>query len=818
MKRRKGFSLIELLGAITILGILSIITIMSVSRVIERSKKAQKEEQEKTIVMATESYMQDHKSEMPKVIGETTTISISVLKNNKYIKEDIKNGDGKSCMEHSNVTVYKQSKDKYIYTPHLYCGDEVPPAEEQAPIPTISILFTDASGEENANVFENVSEAKIVITITGGRDANNHLIPIDGYSYSISTSTHDSMDVKEVYNSGTLSGGGETEITLEKPLRDYIDVTTSSHVYVKATVRNNKGGILDETVSTEDSSGQATYQDTTNPICVSIDNQAKNDTDWVNVYSTKKSRKITATCSDGDGSGCIRDTFTRTWPNKYQTSSEYGYIQVQDNAKNVNIATNYITSDPCSLAFTENTCRVRVNVDLVRPTITINAYKRDVNGNATGGSIFNGAVTTSTENETVQFNQYKDLVNNWMNKDNYPNGIIITVTITDDLHLASYKWETNPKNINKKSDSNYNSFSTGHPEGIPEVKYPEPNLSTTNCGSRSESFNLTLTSEGMRQGRLTVKDKAGNDTIFIIQADMDRTVPRKAVTRGYKKGSGNATSSSGLSGYSSGSWLSGYVFTQGEDATDALSGGVYYRYTTSGACGSNSNKKGNYFNVNSEGTSTVKFRSCDTAGNCGDFSGDFTVNLDRTGPYCTVTKTNAGSLDGVDGTAFCHDSLVGCCGSAKEEDHCDRAGGTRNFSKLTSTTKYRMNDGLGNTSICTVTITTTTYWRQKTRSCNTWARCSEAGCETLSGWSGWRCTNTWTNAPYGECYDGLADCAGAESGFYAYNCRTRYCALHNRSPICGCSVYSAWSDWSDYDYLSCVNGNYKKCESHPRYF
>ena len=175
-------------------------------------------------------------------------------------------------------------------------------------------------------------------------------------------------------------------------------------------------------------------------------------------------------------------------------------------------------------------------------------------------------------------------------------------------------------------------------------------------------------------------------------------------------------------------------------------------------------------------------------------------------------------MEGVDGTAYCHDALVGCCGSAKEEDHCDRAGGTRNFSKLTSTTKYRMNDGLGNSSICTVTITSTTYYRQKTRSCNTWARCSAAGCQNFSGWSGWRCTNSYTNPPYGECYDGLADCAGAESGFYNYNCRTRYCTLYYSSPICGCSVYSPWSAWTDYDYLSCTDGNYKKCESHLRYF
>ena len=805
---KKGFTLIELLAAITILGILSVVTIMSISRIIQKGKDTQKAEQEKTVEMATESYMQSHKSEMPKAIGETTTIPITVLRNNNYLKEDIK-ADGKSCMEKSYTTVYKQSKDQYIYTAHIYCGDEEVPTEEEAPIPTIQILFTDASGEENEYVFENVSEAKIIINFTGGKDKDDTPIAIDGYHYSISTSNVNSNEVKEVFNSGTLSGNGKTEIKIEKALKDYIDVTQASYITVKATVRNVKGGVLDEKISSIDSSGSAKYQDTTPPYCVDISNQAKNENDWVNVYSNTKYRKLTATCSDGDGSGCIRDKFTRTWPNNDQKSAEYAYIQVKDNAGNTNVANSYVTTDPCELVFTNDTCRVRINVDLERPKIELVGYKRNSSGEIDGNSILNGATTQSTETSTLQYTKYKNLINNWMNKDNYPYGVIYKITFTDDLHLYSWKWETNKAGINNRGSGSYSTYKATNPDGIAETFFTAPDLSTTNCGKRKETVYISLVGEGMRAGKLTVKDKAGNETIFFIQADIDRTAPTTPNTYSYRWHNNNTrpTSYAGLTAYTPGTWLSGKVFTTASDSTDDISKGIYYRYTTTGRTTNENDVQGNYRNIEAEGYSYIQYRACDAAGNCGTYNDNITIMLDRTGPSCTPTKTNTGGFDGVSGTISCSDTYSGC-----------RNNNVSSFTNQKSSTSFTVYDILGNPGSCSLTVSPVTYYRTRTRSCNTWARCASAGCASYSGWSGWNCTNTYTSAPYGECYDGLADCAGAESGFYAYNCRTRSCSYYNRSSDCGCETYSDWSNWTGYDYTSCNGGTYRQCNSKLRYF
>ena len=41
-----------------------------------------------------------------------------------YLKEDIKNDKGQSCMKESFVRVFKLGQTDYSYTAYVYCGDE----------------------------------------------------------------------------------------------------------------------------------------------------------------------------------------------------------------------------------------------------------------------------------------------------------------------------------------------------------------------------------------------------------------------------------------------------------------------------------------------------------------------------------------------------------------------------------------------------------------------------------------------------------------------------------------------------------------------
>lgn len=69
MKNNKGFSLIELLGAITILGVITALALITYTRYIEQSRKKSYKMMRESAISATEEYLLDH--------PENTNVSIT---------------------------------------------------------------------------------------------------------------------------------------------------------------------------------------------------------------------------------------------------------------------------------------------------------------------------------------------------------------------------------------------------------------------------------------------------------------------------------------------------------------------------------------------------------------------------------------------------------------------------------------------------------------------------------------------------------------------------------------------------------------------
>lgn len=648
--KKKGFTLIELLAAVVILGILSILAITSITRLISKSRDVEDNQYEKTLLMAAESYMQDNKSKLPKRVGEQKVLTATFLRQKRYLKS----GD-KGC-----VDVYKETNTDYKYTVDMECkGTETNICDKTLP-EVEKIYFTDHTLEPLNNIdLDNISEARFVAQINGGKDENNKALKISGYSYAILIQTVDDPKLHEVYNTGTLNGQSKEKIKIIKNIKNYIDVTGVTNVSVVVTVVNELGC---QTVSEKDGK----YLDEDNPTCDKITGAAKNENDWINKKSGD-SRVISVSCEDGKGSGCVRSNFARTWPNDYQKDAEWAYIEVLDNAGRSSITDeSFIKGNSlCGITSYGNSCRVRVNVDKTLPTIHVKgAYQRKAgtgmvkenNNNILAiGSNKSITIDDKTASGTISANNYNNLINEWMNLAYYPNGVVFEIELSDSIHLDSWSWQTNKENIRKTSDNAYKVY--GKNADSDSKSYGE---AVGNCGTLNDTILIGFEKEGRRSGKLTVKDKAGNITTLIISANLDRVAPAKP-TITYKK-------AKTLKDYTPGTevknWstelINSYVTaTVGGD----ISGWNRFEYSYRKQISANSSESAvagslstpitgsvtkaitdseNTINgllgykVADEGRHTLKYRSCDTASNCSAYTNDDTIKVDTLPPACST--------------------------------------------------------------------------------------------------------------------------------------------------------------------------------------
>ena len=86
-KSNKGFSLVELLAVIVILGLLATIGIVATTSLVDKAKKDKMESQKNTVTMSAQTYMQNNKNLVPKIIGETRILNVSDLRKSNYLTD-----------------------------------------------------------------------------------------------------------------------------------------------------------------------------------------------------------------------------------------------------------------------------------------------------------------------------------------------------------------------------------------------------------------------------------------------------------------------------------------------------------------------------------------------------------------------------------------------------------------------------------------------------------------------------------------------------------------------------------------------------------
>ncbi|MBQ6539164.1 MAG: prepilin-type N-terminal cleavage/methylation domain-containing protein [Bacilli bacterium] len=157
MKKKKGFTMVELLGAVVILGILMLVAIPAVNSYIQKSRTKYYDAQKRNLIVATKSYIKNNNM-APKEVGDFSDISMDELVDNKYISV-IKDAYKKECTGNKNnlfddsqeytFVRIKKEEDRLVYTAHLWCPNykDVDLTENSADI-TISAALTIESGKK----------------------------------------------------------------------------------------------------------------------------------------------------------------------------------------------------------------------------------------------------------------------------------------------------------------------------------------------------------------------------------------------------------------------------------------------------------------------------------------------------------------------------------------------------------------------------------------------------------------------------------------------------------------------------------------------
>lgn len=587
---KKAFTLVELLVAIVILGIVLVIAIPQITSLQKDNEVKKYEKYAESVVTSAKLYTDSYSKDM---FGNNSSgcykIPYSDLSNKNLVK-DIKT-NGTTCNNSDTfVKVYKSS-DNYYYDISIKCNDsegrevyrktvaDVPPCgpgpDNDGPQITISV---DDPGDWTTGRDASGNPLKASVTISDPWRLNANIKAEYGWSRSETDYSAVEFKTKEYTNSREEALESVT-FEVDYPVTDPDPNGLFYLIIKRVDIRDQNGNHSDEyTVS------EAFKLDNTAPNIDSFENSH----DGIIVND-----KVTIKAESSDAHSGVKKVYY-TYDSTGTTNLKDDWLTITENTNNgldvlrewnteINENVYLIAEDMVgnkSLIVDAG----NIIIDKTAPAVpTVQMYKW--NNNTTAPTSSDGLATY--------------VRNSWSNKNVYT---IAKSASEDGSETIEYQYSiTGSEGVESNQDGNSKSIIS---EGTTKIKYRACDLAG-NCSAYTQEYIIKIDKTSPTAPTVALVKWADNDTM--------------------------PTSTTSLETYTPNTWSNRHIFTQASGSVDNLSA-ITYKYTTTGKTANATDSNAAKRSIEAEGTSTIKYRACDAAGNCSTYTPEYIIKIDKTAP------------------------------------------------------------------------------------------------------------------------------------------------------------------------------------------
>lgn len=118
---KKGFTLLELIGAVTILGIIALLAFPPILNLINSSKKDISEATKNLIFIATDSYINQNINDFPKTNGKIYCIKIKDLVTSDLLTDNLRDAETNEKIDLNDEIEIKYSRNEFSYSLNNDC-------------------------------------------------------------------------------------------------------------------------------------------------------------------------------------------------------------------------------------------------------------------------------------------------------------------------------------------------------------------------------------------------------------------------------------------------------------------------------------------------------------------------------------------------------------------------------------------------------------------------------------------------------------------------------------------------------------------------